>query len=257
MPSKNIFGISLFSDVVPLNHVFQSATSKQISQPSTFSVHHPIHKVFGSQLPSENFFKTASSSSRIFSDATSTSSGIFFNFNQIIPTSNNFDKTNLNFQAKNINEGNELKELELEKQKIEMKIRKEEEAERLRKQEKERLQREEERKKKDMEEKLEKERKEKERIEKEKAKALKRLQQIELISEQTVDELINEFLQHELEVIANNSMDCYHQIKNASEDIYYELLAEMILEESADWERSNQEKIDKIENTPIWIQADH
>lgn len=262
--NNNIFGKSLFSDVVPLNNIFQSSSNKQTSQPSTnifgtssVSSVPNSQSLFGTQLPSANLFKATSSTNRLFGDSSSSSSSaIFSNFGHAStnqPLSNNFDKPSAKYETKNINEENELKQLELEKQNIEMEIRKEEEAERLRKQERERLQREEERKRKEMEEKLAQERKEKERMEKDKAEALKRLQHIALISEQSVAELINEFVQQELEVIANKSLACYHQIESATEDIYYELLAEIIFEESADWERMNQEKIDKIENTPIWI----
>ncbi len=205
-----------------------------------------------SKSSEDNLFKPISRDPRLFSgDRTSFFSGFIGGTptikaslsNDIVPIDSNSSESRKNDQ-------DELKKLEWEKQKIEMEIRKEEEAERLRKEESEKLQRE-----KEVQERIEKERKEQDRIkmEKEKADALKRLQRIEQVSEETVAEVIDEFVREELEQLAETALELYNQIESATEDIYCELLAEIIFEESAEWERIYQLKIAKIESTPIWV----
>lgn len=257
-PSNTLFGKSALSDVTPLNKLFQSTNNQQSTQPAKniFGTAVASQSIFGSSKSSnDNLFQSTNTTNRFFGELTSSSSSnIFGNFSSG-PTakkvsSNDVVKTNCHSDDVRSNEDESLKQLEWQKQKIEMEIRNEEEAERLREEEEEKkkLQRQ-----KEMQEKMESERKEKERLEKEKAAALKRLQRIEAISEETVVEVINEFVRQELEAVAKKSLEIYHKIECASEDIYYELLAEIIFEESADWERMHQEKIDKIESTPIWL----
>lgn len=250
-----VFGKSAFSDVTPLSNIFQSSNNRQPSQPtnSVFGPSSATQTMFGpSKSTNDNLFRPTNT--RLFGDPSSSSSSIFSNFSGLPPAkqtlSNDIVKIHSNSAETAKNDTDELKQLEWQKEQIEMEIRKEEEVERLRKEEMAKLQR-----AKEVQERMEKERKEKERIEreKEKADAFKRLQLIELVSEETVVELIDEFVRHELEVVAENALDIYHQIEVATEDIYYELLAELIFEESADWERVHQEKIEKIESTPIWL----
>lgn len=252
--NDNVFGKSVFNDVTPLNNIFQSSNTKPSSQPSNniFGASSATQTMFGSSKSSnDNLFKPTNASTRLFGDASSSAAGIFSNLGGVPSAlSNNIAKNHSNSGETKKDDDDELKELEWQKEQIEMEIRKEEEVERLKKEENERLQRQ-----KEMQERIEKERKEKERIEKEKAKAdaFKRLQLIEQVSEETVAAVISEFVRQELEVVAKNTLEMYHQIENATEDIYYELLAEIIFEESADWERIHQEKIEKIESTPIWL----
>lgn len=253
-PSNNVFGKSAFIGVTPLDNIFQLPNNKPSSQPpkNIFTAPTPMPNMFGSSKSSnDNLFKPTDSNAKLFGDSSLTPS-IFSSAiggpsaNKLL--SNDIAKTNSMSAETKKNGDDELKRLEWQKQKIEMKIRKEEEAERLRQEEKDKLQRQ-----KELQDKIENERKEKEKVEKEKADALKRLQQIEQISEETVVEVINEFVLDELKVVAEKTLELYHQIESATEDIYYELLAEIIFEESVDWERTHQEKIEKIENTPIWL----
>lgn len=258
--SNNVFGKSAFSDVMPSNNIFQSSNNKQSTQPSSNIFGLPsIQNVFQSAKSSnENLFKLANQTNatdRIFGNSTS-SSGIFSNLggitsstNQMLPNESVKINSNSREATKKI-ESDELKQLERQKEKIEMEIRKEEEAERLRKEE---MEKEQLRRQKETQERIENERKEKERREKERVDALKRIQRIEQLSEATVAELLNEFVHEESEVIAKNALEVYHQIESATEDIYYELLAEIIFEESVDWERVYHEKIETIESTPIWL----
>lgn len=251
--SNNLFGKSAFSDVTPLNNIFQTSNNTQSTLPSknVFGTPSVSQNIFGS-AKSSNLFQSANSNTRFFAESSTPSSSIFSSFVSA-PTTNNTlpnDKVHSNSGRMENNEDDEMKQLERQKEKIEMEIRKEEEAELLRQEAKEKLQRQ-----KEMEEKAELERKEKERIEKEKQKAdaLKRLQRIEQISEEMADEMISDFVCQELDAVATKILQIYHEIETATEDIYYELLTEIIFEECAEWKRKHQEKIDKIESTPIWL----
>lgn len=255
-PSNNVFGKSAFSDATPLSNIFQSSNNKPSSQTSKNIFTSATQNMFGpSKSSNDNLLKPTSSSKGLFGDST-LSSGTFLNsvggssgIKPLLP--NDIIKTTFDTGGvKKNGDDDDLKRLEWQKEKLEMEIRKEEEAERLRQVEKDKLQRQ-----KELQDRLETERKEKERKEKEQetADALKRLQAIQRISEETVIEVIDEFVLDELKIVAQKTLELYHDIESATEDIYYELLAEIIFEESADWERIHQEKIEKIESTPIWL----
>lgn len=248
--TKNVFGKSAFSDVTPLNSIFQTSNHKPSSQLSNhiFGTSATSQTMFGpSKSLNANSFQPANAPARFFGESSSTA-GIFGGVPSAL--SNDIVKINSNAGETKKNDEDELKRLEWQKKRLEMEIRKEEEVERLKKEETEKLQRQ-----KELQDRVEKEQKERERIEKEKetADTFERLRLIEQISEEMADEVISEFVRQELEKVAKNTLEMLHQIEHATEDIYYELLAEIIFEESADWERIHQEKIDKIESTPIWL----
>lgn len=260
--SDNLFGKSAFSGALPLNNIFQSSNDKPSSHPSNniFGTMSKQQNIFASVKTSDgNLFKAPANNNnttKMFGSFTSSSPSIFANFTGKPPANNQSSfsdetvKPTSNFSETKTSENDELEELMRQKKELEMEIRQEEEAERLKKEELQKLQRQ-----KETEERMEKERKEKERIEKEKEKAnaLKRLQRIEQMSTEMAVDIISEFVHEKLETLAEEALDIYQQIESATEDIYCELLAEIIFEESADCERIHQEKIETIESTPIWV----
>lgn len=264
--TTTLFG---FSSTAPLNSIFQTS----IDKPSVASFQ--SNNIFGTASSmSQNIFATTkpsndnlfkSTPSAIFSQASPNIFSKFISSSVASTTESNFVtnvsttkplsatdivQINSHSPATKKNESDELKKLERQKQQIETEMRKE--AERLRQEESAKLQRQ-----KELQERIEKDRLERERMEKEKEKekanALKQQQRIERISEETAVDVVSEFVRQELEVFAEEALDIYQQIENVTEDIYCELLAEIIFEESAEWERVHQEKIEKIECTPIWV----